>query len=106
EDRIESWTLPQGVLSQIMRDMAAGRPGLITRTGLHTFIDPRQRGGRQSPSAKDDMVELIEIDGQEYLRFKPFPIDVALLRGTTADEDGNVSMEEEAIFGEMLATAQ
>ncbi|MBL8589949.1 MAG: 3-oxoacid CoA-transferase [Methylobacteriaceae bacterium] len=105
-DRIESYTLPQGVLSQIMRDMAAGRPGLITRTGLHTFIDPRFGGGRQSPSAKDDLVELMTIDGKEYLRFKPFPIDVAILRGTTADEDGNVSMEQEAIFGEMLSCAQ
>lgn len=105
-DRIQSYTLPQGVLSQLMRDMAAGRPGLITKTGLHTFIDPRQLGGRQSPSAKDDLVELMEIDGEEYLRYKPFPLDVVFLRGTTADEDGNISMEQEAIFGEMLSTAQ
>jgi propionate CoA-transferase len=105
-DRIESYTLPQGVLSQIMRDMAAGRPGLITRTGLHTFIDPRHGGGRQSPSAREDLVELLQIDGKDYLRFKPFPIDVAILRGTTADEDGNISMEQEAIFGEMVSSAQ
>ena len=105
-DKIESYTLPQGVLSQMMRDMAAGRPGLITRTGLHTFVDPRHGGARQSKSATEDLVELMEIDGQEYLRFKPFPIDVAILRGTTADEDGNVSMEQEAIFGEMLSCAQ
>ena len=103
---IESYTLPQGVLSQMMRDMAAGRPGLITRTGLHTFVDPRNGGARQSKTATEDLVELMVIDGQEYLRFKPFPIDVAVLRGTTADEDGNVSMEQEAIFGEMLSCAQ
>ncbi|NSY18543.1 acyl CoA:acetate/3-ketoacid CoA transferase [Neorhizobium sp. AL 9.2.2] len=105
-DRIESYTLPQGVLSQLMREMASGRPGLITKTGLHTFIDPRQLGGRQSPSAKEDLVELMTIDGEEYLRFKPFPLDIVFLRGTTADEDGNISMEQEAIFGEMLSTAQ
>lgn len=106
KDEIESYTLPQGVISQIMRDMAGGRPGLITRTGLHTFVDPRYGGARQSPSASEDLVELMTIDGEEYLRFKPLPLDVAILRGTTADEDGNVSMEQEAIFGEMLSCAQ
>jgi len=105
-DRIESYTLPQGVLSQLMREIAGGRPGLITKTGLHTFVDPRQRGGRQSASAKDDLVELMTIDGEEWLRFKPLHLDVALLRGTTADEDGNITMEQEAILGEMISMAQ
>ncbi|WP_246793387.1 acyl CoA:acetate/3-ketoacid CoA transferase [Burkholderia perseverans] len=106
EDRIEAYTLPQGVLSQLMRDMAAGRPGLITKTGLGTFVDPRQQGARQSPRTPADFVELMELDGEEWLRFKPLPLNVAFLRGTTADEDGNVTMEQEAVFGEMLAMAQ
>jgi propionate CoA-transferase len=106
EDKIEAYTLPQGVLSQLMRDMAAGRPGLITKTGLHTFVDPRQQGARQSASAPPDFVEVIEMAGEEWLFFKPVPVNVAFLRGTTADEDGNVTMEEEAVLGEMLAMAQ
>lgn len=105
-DEVEAYTLPQGVLSQLMREMAAGRPGLITRTGLHTFVDPRQAGALQGGTATEPRVEVIRIDGQDWLRFLPFHIDVAFLRGTTADEDGNISMEQEAIPGEMLSTAQ
>jgi propionate CoA-transferase len=106
DDKIDAYTLPQGVLSQLMRDMAAGRPGLLTRTGLDTFVDPRQQGARQSPRTPPDFVEVVQLAGQEWLFFKPVPVDVAFLRGTTADEDGNVTMEEEAVLGEMLAMAQ
>lgn len=105
-DKIEGYTLPQGALSQLMREIAAGRAGLLTKTGLHTFVDPRQSGGRQSRSAKEDLVELVNFRGEDYLFFKPFHFDVCFLRGTTADEDGNVTMEEEAVFGEMLSEAQ
>ncbi len=106
EDRIEAYTLPQGVLSQLMRDMAAGRPGLITKTGLHAFVDPRQQGARQSPRTPPDFVEVVTLAGEEWLFFRPVPVSVAFLRGTTADEDGNVTMEQEAVLGEMLAMAQ
>ncbi len=106
EDKVEAYTLPQGTLSQLVREMAAGRPGLITKTGMHTYIDPRQLGGRQSECAAESLVELIELDGQEWLFYKPYKIDVAFLRGTTADEEGNITMEREAVFGEMLSMAQ
>jgi len=106
EDKIEAYTFPQGVLSQLMRDMAGGRPGLLSKTGLHTFVDPRQQGGRQSPRTPLDFVEVIDLADEEWLFFKPIPLSVAFLRGTTADEDGNVTMEQEAVFGEMLAMAQ
>jgi propionate CoA-transferase len=105
-EKIEGYTLPQGALSQLMREMAAGRPGLLTRTGLHTFVDPRHGGGRQSERAPNDLVELVDFRGEEFLFFKPYHIDVCFLRGTTADEDGNVTMEQEAVFCEMLSEAQ
>ncbi|MFC4298060.1 MAG: CoA-transferase [Castellaniella sp.] len=104
--KIEGWTLPQGALSQLMREMAAGRPGLLSKTGLHTFVDPRLGGGRQSEPRTGELVELIEFRGEELLFYKPFHVNVCFLRGTTADEDGNVTMEQEAVFGEMLSEAQ
>ncbi len=104
-NEIEAYSLPQGVLSQLIRDIGGGRPGAITRTGLHTFVDPRQSGGKQNDITTCDIVEVVTLKNEEYLFYHAFPIDVAVIRGTTADEDGNLTMDGEVFEGEMLASA-
>jgi propionate CoA-transferase len=105
DGQIEGWNLPQGVISHMYRDIAAGKPATLSHVGLETFVDPRQEGGLVSPAAQEAMVELVEIAGQTCLAYKLFPIHVALLRGTTADEIGNVTMEHEALILDNLAQA-
>ena len=109
EEKIEAYVLPQGTMTQLPREIAGGRPGVITQIGLGTFVDPRVEGGAlnaRSLKNRTELVETVNLMGKEYLLYKSFPIDVALLRGTTADEEGNISVEEEGMITELLSAAQ
>ncbi len=106
DNLITGYNFPQGVIAQLLRDSAAGKPGTLSHVGLGTFVDPRLGGGKINTVTHNDRVSLINIEEQEYLFYKRIDANVALLRGTTADENGNITMEDECLFLENLAAAQ
>lgn len=104
-NEIQAYNFPQGVISQMFRDISAGKPGTFSHVGIGTFVDPDLQGGRLNEVTKEELVKKINIEGEDLLFFKGQKIDYALLRGTSADEDGNISFEDEALTLEALAIA-
>jgi len=106
ENKIEAYNFPQGTLTHWLRNVAGNKPGVITKVGLNTFVDPRVEGGKINDVTTEELVEVIELGGEEWMWYKPFPINVALIRGTSADERGNITIEHEAVSLEILSLAQ
>lgn len=98
ENKAAGYCVPQGVTVHILRAIAGRKPGVLTHVGLNTFADPRVEGCRINAKSTEEVVKLLEIEGEEYLLYKSFPIDVAIIRATTADEKGNLTVEKEAVF--------
>ena len=105
ENKIQGYNLPQGIISKLYRSCASGQPGLFSKVGLQTYVDPRLGGGKVNSVTTEDIVKLEVIDGREWLFYKATPIDVALIRATSADPSGNLSMEKEALTLDCLAQA-
>lgn len=106
EGKIEAYNLPQGTMAQMIRDAAGKRVGTITHVGLNTYVDPRIEGAKVNSATTEDIVKLIEIEGEEKLLFKSQPLDVTFIRGTYADESGNISLEKECCTLDATSLAQ
>jgi len=105
DNHVEAYNLPLGCVSHLFREIAGRKAGLLSKVGLGTFVDPANGGGKLNARTTEELVRLIEIDGEQWLFYKAFPINVAIIRGTTADHNGNISMEKEALTLDNLALA-
>ena len=105
ENKIEAYNIPEGVITHLYRDIASGKPGTLSRVGLGTFVDPREEGGKVNEVTRKDIVQLVELGGRQSLFYEAFPVNVAFIRGTTADPEGNVTMEKESLLLENLSMA-
>ena len=97
-EEIEAYNLPSGILFHMHREAAAGRPGVLTTVGLDTVVDPRQQGGRMNRRTVEELVRVVEFDDREWLYYRAIPVDVAIIRATSADEQGNLTMEHEGAY--------
>jgi acyl CoA:acetate/3-ketoacid CoA transferase len=98
EDQVEAYNVPSGILYHMHRESAAGRPGVLTKVGMDTFVDPRRNGARMNKCAPEGIVRLVQFEGDEWLFFPSIPPDVAIIRATTSDERGNLTMEHEGAY--------
>ena len=108
ENKIAAYTMPLGVYGQLMAAIGGKRPGILTHVGLYTYADPRQEGCKINDRAKEqgrEIVELVKVDGKDYLFYKAFHIDACILHASYADELGNISLQDEPIRGELLELA-